>query len=125
MKILHRNGRFELSLRIAPDSERDALLIDIELTCEPDLSPYALLAPHLGGTGRENYAEVFSSRGEIVLCAEQVSFALALAAADPLQTDAWQATSAGYVGVSDGWQAFDRNGHMSWFHEGPDPATLR
>ena len=51
--ILHRHQRFELRLRIVPDPRRDVLLIDIELSGDQKLRPYVLLAPHLGGSGRD------------------------------------------------------------------------
>ena len=54
------------------------------------------------------------SRGRKVLWAEQGPFGLALAAADAHQHDAWARVSAGYVGVSDGWQDFARHGAMTW-----------
>ena len=124
IKVLHRHARFELSLRITSDPRRDVLLIEIELIGDADLVPYALLAPHLGGTGWGNQAEVFKDRGRVVLCAEQGPFALALAAADPGQCDAWSGASAGYVGVSDGWQDFAQDGTMTWFHERAGPGNV-
>ncbi|MBN8907705.1 MAG: hypothetical protein J0H99_13975, partial [Rhodospirillales bacterium] len=117
VQILHRHSRFELALRIAPDPWRDVLLVEVELTGDPELAPYALLAPHLGGTGWGNRAEVFTNRGRVVLCAEQAPFGLALAAADSGQRDAWRGASAGCVGVSDGWQDFARNGAMTWAYD--------
>ncbi len=124
VQILHRHDRFELALRIVPDSERDVLLVEIELTGGDDLAPYALLAPHLGGTGWDNRGEVFTNRGRVVLCADQGPFALALAAADLEQRDGWQGASAGYVGTSDGWQDFARNGAMTWFHGKAGPGNV-
>ena len=124
VQVLHRHSRFELALRVAPDPGRDVLLVEIELTGDADLSPYALLAPHLGGTGRDNRAEVFTNRGRIVLCAEQNPFALALAAADSSQRDAWRGASAGCVGISDGWQDFARNGAMTWTYDRAGPGNV-
>jgi glucoamylase len=89
------------------------MLIEIALTGDEELRPYALLSPHLGGTGRGNYAEVADHGGRRVLQAEQGPFALALAAADEKQRDAFGRASAGVVGASDGWQDFARNGAMS------------
>src|SRR5689334_3680151 len=71
VQIIHRHSRFELALRIAPDPDRDVLLIEASLTGEPDFKLYALLAPHLGGTGQDNRAEVFMNRDRTTLCAEQ------------------------------------------------------
>lgn len=124
VQVLHRHARFELALRIVPDPWRDVLLIEIDLTGDGDLAPHALLAPHLGGTGRGNRAEVFTSRGRVVLCAEQGPFALALAAADPVQQDAWRGASAGHVGTSDGWQDFARNGAMTWAYDRAGPGNV-
>lgn len=113
-RIVHRHERFELTLRIAPSPERDVLLIEIELTGDESLRPYALLAPHLGGTGNNNSAAIADHRGHRVLWAEQGPFALALAAVTPEQQDACGRASCGFVGTSDGWQDFKRNGAMTW-----------
>lgn len=124
VQILHRHARFELVLRIVPDLERDVLLIEVDLTGDADLLPYALLAPHLGGTGQGNHGEIFTSRGRAILCAEQGPFGLALAATDASLGDAWQAASTGYVGASDGWQDFNRNGRMTWFYDRTGPGNI-
>ena len=117
VQILHRHPRFELALRIAPEPERDVLLIEVVLTGDPYLKPYALLAPHVDGHGDDNLAEVFLDRDRKVLCAERGRYAVALAAADAeSQRDAWLRASAGFVGVSDGWQDFASNGRMTWAH---------
>jgi glucoamylase len=124
--IIHRHPRFELRLRVVPCAERDVLLISVDLTGGEELRPYALLAPHLGGTGHDNVAEVAVSRGRRMLWAKQGPFALALAAIDGQQRDAWVRASAGYAGVSDGWQDFARNGAMTWEypHAGPGNVAL-
>jgi len=114
VRIVHRHERFELALRIAPSRERDVLLLEIELTGDASLRPYALLAPHLGGTGNNNSAAIAGHRGHRVLWAEQGPFGLALAAVTPDQQDAWGRASCGFVGSSDGWQDFRRNGAMTW-----------
>jgi glucoamylase len=122
--IVHAHERFTLRLRVTPDPRRDVLLLDVELQGDPDLRPYALLAPHLGGTGHQNFAEVAPYRGRRVLWAEQGPFGLALAAADACQRDAWGRASAGYVGASDGWQDFHRNGAMRWQHAQAGPGNV-
>ena len=45
VRIVHRHDRFEFTLRIVVDPERDVLLLDIHLEGDPNLHPYALLAP--------------------------------------------------------------------------------
>ncbi len=109
--------RYELRLRICADAERDAILVEARLTergphrASP-LRLYALLAPHLGKTGANNEIWVEAGVGGPVLLAAHHAVALALAAA-PSPSRA----GVGFVGVSDGWQDFARNGRMTWTHE--------
>ena len=124
VRIVHRHERFELTLRVVPCVERDALLIDVVLTGDENLLPYALLAPHLGGTGMSNHAEVAQYGGRRLLWAQQGPFALALAAVAGEQRDAWGRASAGYVGASDGWQDFARNGAMTWEYASAGPGNV-
>jgi glucoamylase len=75
---------------------------------------------------REKFAAnpVYAERGRTVLAAEQSPFGLALAAADDGQRDAWRNASAGYVGASDGWQDFRRNGAMTWLYRRAGPGNV-
>ena len=124
--IIHRHARFTLTQRIVPDPHRDTILIELKLTGDPDLQAYVLLAPHLGGTGFGNIAEVAQYRGRRILWAEQGPFGLALAAVNQNQYDSLGDASAGYSGTSDGWQDFNTNGAMRWqyAHAGPGNVTL-
>ncbi len=122
--IVHRHARFTLTLRICPDPVRDVLLIELALDGDAALRPYVLLAPHLGATGRDNLANVGSHNGTRVLWARQGPFGLALAARNPDGRDALGAASAGYVGVSDGWQDFQANGRMAWFYDEAGPGNV-
>lgn len=124
VRIVHRHERFELSLRITPCERRDVLLIEVALTGDETLRPYALLAPHLGGTGANNYAYTTAQRGRRVLWAEQGPFGLALVAGTPEQEDAWGHASAGYVGTSDGWQDFAHNGTLTWQYDSAGPGNV-
>ena len=100
------------------------LLIQAVLEGDPDLSLYALLAPHIGASGFDNYAQVATVGGRRVLGAEQGPFGLALAAVGEDQCDVLGAASAGYVGVSDGWQDFDRNGAFTWRYDAAGPGNV-
>ena len=122
--IVHQHERFELTLRVTPCEHRDVLLIEVTLTGEAGLRPYALLAPHLGGTGANNLAQVLEYRGRRALCAEQGPYALSLAAVTPEQQDAWGRASAGYVGSSDGWQDFARHGALTWDYDTAGPGNV-
>jgi glucoamylase len=124
VRIVHRHHRFELTLRVVPCLHRDVLLIDLSLSGDPELRPYALLAPHLGGTGTNNRAEVAMHRGRKVLWAEQGPFALALAAVTGQQQDAWGRASAGVVGSSDGWQDFAHHGALTWEYDAAGPGNV-
>lgn len=124
-EITHTHPRFILRLRIAPDPLRDVLAIECRLEADdPGLRPYVLLAPHLGATGYGNRAVVAEHRGRRFLSAERSPFAMALAAVDERQQDAIMRASAGYVGASDGWQDFARNGSMTWDHPAAGPGNV-
>ena len=123
-EIVHTHARFELRLRIVADPERDVVLVDVALRGDDTLRAYALLAPHLGGSGHDNIAEIGQHGARTVLWAEQGPFALALAAADSRQADAWGCVSAGYVGASDGWQDFARNGTLTWRFDSAGPGNV-
>src|SRR5690606_13353195 len=101
--IRHWGPGFELTLEVVCDDLRDCLLIRYRLQGE-GFRVYALLAPRLGAQGRLNAAWV---DGE--LYSQYNDFALCLAA-----SGGFSKGSAGYVGVSDGWQDFQANGRMSW-----------
>ncbi|HET7755686.1 MAG TPA: glycoside hydrolase family 15 protein [Steroidobacteraceae bacterium] len=122
--IVHRHERFELALRVTACEDRDVLLVEVTLAGAEALRPYVLLAPHLGGTGTDNRAEVAAHRGRRVLWAEQGPFALALAAAGENQADAFGRASAGFVGASDGWQDFFHNGAMTWEYDAAGPGNV-
>ncbi len=124
VEIRHEHPRFTLRLRVVGDARRDAVLIEVTLEGDANLRPYALLAPHLGGAGSCNLAEAGTYRGRRVLWAEQGPFGLALAAADAQQNDGWRDGSAGYVGASDGWQDFARNGALSWHFDTAGPGNV-
>jgi glucoamylase len=124
VRIVHRHERFELALRITPCDNRDVLLIEVSLSGDETLKPYALLAPHLGGTGLGNEAEVTTYRGRRVLWAQQGPFGLAMAAVTAQQRDAFGRASAGIVGASDGWQDFARNGALTWQYDRAGPGNV-
>lgn len=113
LNITHYADDYELCLEILPDARRDALLVRYRLQ-----GPYrlvAILAPHLGSTGRDNRAWVddgtgYAQRGECALC---------FAANAPLKH-----LSCGYVGASDGWQDLDRHGTLTYDYTSADHGTV-
>jgi len=124
VRIVHRHQRFELTLRVTPCEDCDVLLIEVGLSGDAALKPYVLLAPHLGGTGLNNRAQVACYSGRRLLWAEQGPYGLALAAATPEQHDAFGRASAGCVGSSDGWQDFARNGALTWDYDSAGPGNV-
>ena len=124
VRCVHHHQRYTLTLSIVPDPCHDVLLVKVDLEGDGALRPYALLAPHLGGTGHNNYAAVGEHKGRRMLWAEQGPFGLALAAADAEQGDAWGRASAGYVGISDGWQDFSKNGLLCWGYATAGPGNV-
>ncbi|TIQ02026.1 MAG: glucan 1,4-alpha-glucosidase, partial [Mesorhizobium sp.] len=109
------DGTYRIEKHIVTDPEHPALLQEISFTllkgAVADHLVYALLAPHLVNAGMGNTAWV--DEGKPVLFASGRGVCLALASSLP-----WGACSAGYVGVSDGWQQLRRDGRL-------DPACRR
>jgi glucoamylase len=102
-RIVHEGDGYRLEMTVSPDPVRDVMLIAFRLTGD-DVQLYALLAPHLGGSGVGNNARVADG-----LVAWKDGCALHLAA-----DCGFKRASAGFVGYSDGWQDFARNARMDW-----------
>jgi glucoamylase len=105
-QIVHEHPDYRLELELVPDPDRDAVLISFRLHGD-NLRLYALLAPHLGNSGMHNNAcaarELYAWSGLPTLC---------------LASDCgFSRSSAGHVGVSDGWQDFAQNGRMTWTYD--------
>jgi glucoamylase len=97
------DGRYRIEKEILTDPWRDVVLhrvrfVPLEGTLA-DFRLYVLLAPHLKNAGAGNTAWVGDYKGSAMLFAEREHHALALASTAP-----WLARSAGFVGISDGWQ---------------------
>lgn len=126
---VHRHPRYELTLRICVDDHADVVRIEARLEdCravdDPEraahpLRLYPLLAPHLGFSGTSNRAWAGSYKGHPLLFAAAEHYCLALAS-DPPPTR----RSVGYVGASDGWQDFARNGRMTWIFNSTDVGNV-
>lgn len=102
-----RDGRYIIRKTILSDPDRTVVLQDIRF--EPlvgalaDYALHALVAPHLVNAGAANTAWYGDYKGHEMLFAEGRGTALAVASSVP-----WLARSAGYVGISDGWQTLSR-----------------
>ena len=102
-RIVHEGEGYRLELEVSPDPLRDAVLISFRLTGD-DVRLYVLLAPHLDGSGLHNNAR---ADGDLRAWKDRNAVHLA-------SDCGFSRTSAGYVGASDGWQDFSRNGSMRW-----------
>ena len=91
----------------------------------PPLRPYALLAPHLGGTAPTTSPKCSSTAAGARLCAEQGPFGLALLAVTPEQRGRLRAVPAPATSAtSDGWQDFARNGSITWAYDTAGPGNV-
>jgi glucoamylase len=77
-----------------------------------DYHLFVILSPHLGNRGFGNTAWIGDYKGNPVLFAQRENHVLALACSTP-----WVKRSAGFVGVSDGWQDLVRNKNMMWTYD--------
>ncbi len=109
------DGRYRIEKEILADPQRDVILQNTRFTplqgTLEDYHLYVLLAPHLGNRGADNTAWVGDYKGFPMLFAERAGNALALAC-----SKAWVKCSAGFVGVSDGWQDLMQHKQMTWTH---------
>ncbi len=106
-RVLHTHARYQLELEVLTDPLRDVVLIRYRLHGD-GLRLYALLAPHLGGSGHHNHAWVTPQ----ALMAARGDNTLALMADGGIARG-----SAGYVGTSDGWQDFHAHGALTWQYD--------
>lgn len=109
-------GRYRVEKEILTDPRRDVVLQRVRFvplqSALDDYHLYALLAPHLGNRGYGNTAWVGDYKGTPMLFAERDGYALSLASTAP-----WLNRSAGFVGVSDGWQDLHVHKVMTWIYD--------
>ena len=111
-----KNDHYRIEKEIITDPLRDTLLQRIKFSPTDkngkDLKLFMLLAPHLGNRGSENTAWVGDYKGLPMLFAQRGDASLALACSVP-----WKKCSAGFVGISDGWQDLNLHKEMKWEFE--------
>jgi glucoamylase len=111
-----QRGRFRITKEVIADPRRSVVLQQVSFQPSDgkpgDLSLFVLLNPHLGNYGADNTAWVGEFKGLSMLFARRKGVALALACSQP-----WKKRSAGYVGVSDGWQDISCHKRMAWCYE--------
>lgn len=112
-----RKGRYRLIKEIVGEAHSPVFLLHTRLeiidpSLQGQLKLYALLAPHVKGTGRNNSAQHLEIGGRRLLHAHREDIHLVFGC----QPD-FLRRSVGYVGVSDGWQDLMDNFTMDWDYE--------
>jgi glucoamylase len=110
-------GRYRLIKEVIGEPHSSVLLIGTRLEIlDPKLRGklrlYALLAPHLKGTGQNNSARWRDAGGRKFIHAERKDVHLVLGCAPDFTR-----RSVGYSGHSDGWQDLMDNFKMDWTYE--------
>jgi glucoamylase len=129
--ITHTGAFYELRFQLIPDPDRDALLVDYELTRPAGVAAqpvqlYPLLAPHLDSytansgadTGMNNFAWV--QDGALFARDDQPNQHVLCLDASP----AFDRVSVGYVGFSDGWTDLHSNNAMTWQYTSAGPGVV-
>lgn len=118
--IVHTSQDYQLTLKVVVDPERDCVLIEYDLAGD-DVRLYPLLAPHLGvaerNTGDDNVAWIAPDDGTLFASSAGRSVCL-------LSAGGFLRGSAGFVGDSDGWTDFSRNGAMTWTYGQAGPGVV-
>jgi glucoamylase len=106
-------GKYRIHKEIISDPHLPCILQSTRLEGEKDslsrLKLYALCAPHLGGGGAGNNAQVVEFGGRSILTAQKEGVWLAMGATAPFAR-----LSCGYVGMSDGWTDLSEDMRMDW-----------
>ncbi len=116
-----RDGRYRLIKEIVVDPHSSVLLMRtrveiMDAALRGKLRVFALLAPHLKGTGNNNSVQWCGLNGRKLFDAQREDIDLSLGC-EPDFTR----RSVGYVGFSDGWQDLMDNFKMDWeFEEAVD-----
>jgi len=115
-----REGRYRLVKEIVVDPHSSVLLMHTQLEIMDEklrgkLRLYALLAPHMKGTGKNNSAWLCGVGGRKLIEAQREDIDMSFGC-----TPDFTRRSVGYVGFSDGWQDL-QNFKMDWeFDEAED-----
>ncbi len=104
------DGRYQIEKDILTDPLRPVVLQRVVFESQgPDDRLAVLLASHLENYGAGNTAWVGDYKGVPALFARRGGSALAL-----MSSEAFEDTSVGFVGSSDGWQDLRQHGRLAW-----------
>ena len=119
-----REGRYRLVKEIVVDPHSSVLLMHTRLdvldpTLHGKLRLYALLAPHMKGTGRNNSASWCGLNGRKLFDVQREDIDMSFGC-----TPDFTRRSVGYVGFSDGWQDLMDNFSMDWEFEQAEDGNI-
>lgn len=119
-----REGRYRLVKEIVVDPHSSVLLMRTRLeildpTLRGKLRLYALLAPHMKGTGKNNSAWWYESHGRKLFIVQREDIHMSFGCAPDFTR-----RSVGYVGFSDGWQDLMDDFKMDWEFEQAEDGNL-
>src|ERR1017187_6997688 len=119
-----REGRYRLVKEILVDPHSPVFLMHTRLEIlDPKLRGklrlYALLAPHLKGTGKNNSGQWHDTGGRKFIQASREDVHMIFGCAPDFTR-----RSVGYVGHSDGWQDLTDNFKMDWEFEQADEGNI-
>ncbi len=117
-------GRYRLVKEIVVDPHSSVLLMHtrvevLDPTLHGKLQVYALLAPHLKGTGKNNSAWWCGLDGRKLFDVQQQDIDMSFGC-----TPDFTRRSVGYVGFSDGWQDLMENFRMDWEFEQAEDGNI-
>ncbi|WP_288758482.1 glucan 1,4-alpha-glucosidase [uncultured Brevundimonas sp.] len=108
------SGRYEIVKRIYSDPDRNALVLRVEIKAlSGEITPYLLLEPHIANTGVDDQGRV--TRDAFHAWEGDTHLVLK-------PSDAFEAASVGFVGVSDGLTDL-RDGKLDWTYASTGDAT--
>src|SRR3972149_3371662 len=119
-----REGRYRLVKEIVVDPHSSVLLMHTRLeVLDPKLRGklrvYALLAPHMKGTGKNNSAWLCGLDGRKLFDVQREDIDMSFGC-----TPDFTRRSVGYVGFSDGWQDLMDNFKMDWEFEQAEDGNI-
>src|SRR5262249_18844116 len=107
-----KQGRYRMEKQILSDTRREVVLQWTQFVPQQgklgDYSVYVLLAPHLANRGTGNTGWLGEFKGHPMLFAQRDGIALALGCSAP-----WKKRSAGFSGITDGWQDISKNKRLT------------
>ncbi|NET09241.1 MAG: glucan 1,4-alpha-glucosidase [Symploca sp. SIO2B6] len=113
VRNVDKDSKYEIEKHVFTDPDRQTLFTRVTFTANEDnITPYLLINPHIKNTGSNDVAFVSADS----LNAREAGDAW-LAIKSSL---AFEKTSAGYVGFSDGYQDLSQDGSMDWTYDYTD-----